>query len=77
MYFFNITNDGNSNSDSAVLARTATYSSVIFDTALSSAAAPLQHNAPIDWTNFDWYLVSTAFSSAGFDNIGARYISLK
>ena len=76
VYFFNIPiNSSNSNSDSAALARSSTYATDIFNTVISSAA--FIHLGPIDWANYDWYLVNTAFSSFGADTIGARYITLK
>lgn len=67
VYYFNIANTNDSNSDSSVLAGLSNYSSTIFDTVLSGTS--------ISWTQ-NVYITLVVNAASAADLFGARYITI-
>jgi hypothetical protein len=67
VYYFNIPNTNDSNSDSAVLAGSSNYSATIFNTVLSSTS--------ISWTQ-NVYITLVVNAASPADLFGARYVTI-
>ena len=67
IYYINITDTNDSNSDGAILAASANYNGLLFDTVFSSV--------PINWTS-TVYISLIIVAASPLDLFGARYITV-